>query len=476
MTAVVSWLSLQNVGRGAHLLTTDNPQFAARLGAQFPDLHPAFDARQAAVEANRCLNCFDAPCMTACPTHIDVARFIKKIASGNVKGSARTILDANVLGASCSRACPVEILCEGSCVMHARGEKAIEIGRLQRFAMESYYDAGGTIPLRARAERPERIACIGAGPASLACAAELRQHAYGVTIFDRRALPGGLNTYGVAEYKLRAADSLREVNMVRQLGVDLVAADINAAQLEQIERDFQAIFLGVGLGDMHRLELGAASVQPAAVEAAVIDALEFIAAYKTGASFPPLSRVVVIGAGNTAIDAACAARRLGAHQVTILYRRTQKEMSAFAFEYDHALREGVGFLWGTAPVGLVKTETGVALRCVRMITLQDGLLEPSNGSEFEVECDLVIPAIGQSPLLELLSELHGVVLERGRVVVNRTTGQTNNPRYFAGGDCVNGGREVVDAVADGKRAALGIAAWLTQRIWQQPQSSEVHVG
>src|SRR4051794_4627855 len=166
------------------------------LEGMFADLHPPFDARQAMVEAHRCLDCFDAPCMGACPTHIDVPRFIKKIASGNVTGSARAILEANVLGASCGRVCPVQVLCEGACVMHGRGEKAIEIGRLQRFAVETYYDAGGTLPLHNRPERQERIACIGAGPASLACAAELRQHGFGVTIFDKRPLPGGLNTYG----------------------------------------------------------------------------------------------------------------------------------------------------------------------------------------------------------------------------------------------------------------------------------------
>ncbi len=183
-----------------------HPEIAAR----FPDLHPPLDARAATVEANRCLNCFDAPCMGACPTHIDVPGFIKKIASGNVTGSARTILEANVLGASCSRVCPVEVLCEGACVMHGREEKPIEIGRLQRFAMETYYAAGGRIPVRAHTEKRQRVACVGAGPASLACAAELRQQGFQVTVMDRRPLPGGLNTYGVAEYKLRAEDSLRE--------------------------------------------------------------------------------------------------------------------------------------------------------------------------------------------------------------------------------------------------------------------------
>jgi len=423
------------------------------LAAMFPDLHPPFDVRQATLEAHRCLNCFDAPCTGACPTHIDVPRFIKKIGSGNVTGSAHAILEANVLGASCSRVCPVEVLCEGACVMHGRGEKAIEIGRLQRFAMETYYDAGGMIPLRSRRERPERIACIGAGPASLACAAELRQHGFGVTIFDKRPLPGGLNTYGVAEYKLRSGDSLREVEMVRSLGVQFVEREIEAAAMDRLEEEFDAVFLGVGLGEMNRLQVEGSAT-------AVVDALEFIASYKTGVLTRSPARVVVIGAGNTAIDAACAAKRLGAESSRILYRRRQEQMPAFAFEYDHALREGVTFLWETAPIGLREANGVLELECVQMAAGEDGTLRQLPDSQFSILCDLVIPAIGQSPLLAMLEQVRGVTLDRGRVWINRATGQTSNPRYFAGGDCVNGGREVVDAVADGKRAALGIAAML----------------
>jgi len=427
-----------------------HPEVAAR----FPDLHPAFDGRAAVVEANRCLNCFDAPCMSACPTHIDVPRFIKKIASGNVAGSAKAILEANVLGASCSRVCPVEVLCEGSCVMHGRGEKAIEIGRLQRFAMETYYDAGGKLPLRQREERSERVACIGAGPASLACAAELRQMGFQVTVMDRRPLPGGLNTYGVAEYKLRAADSLREVEKIRELGVKFEIRDIDAAALGELECDFNAVFLGVGLGEMHRLPVEGGT------NSGVIDALEFIKGYKTGTRVNVAPRVVVVGAGNTAIDAACAARRLGAKEVTILYRRHRDNISAFDFEFDHALREGVRFCWGTLPKAYAVKPDGISLSCMVVEQDKDGLLTPLAGSEFTMECDLLIPAIGQSPLVELLSQARGVKMERGRVIIDRATGQTTNPIYFAGGDCVNGGREVVDAVADGKRAARGIAAAL----------------
>jgi dihydropyrimidine dehydrogenase (NAD+) subunit PreT len=433
------------------------------IEALFPDLHPAFGRSAAVVEANRCLNCFDAPCMSACPTHIDVPRFIKKIASGNVAGSAKAILEANVLGASCSRVCPVEVLCEGSCVMHERGEKPIEIGRLQRYAMETYYDAGGTLPLRRRKERSEGIACIGAGPASLACAAELRQQGFQVTVIDRRPLPGGLNTYGVAEYKLRTVDSLREVEMIRGLGVKFEVRDVDAAGMARIEREFDAVFLGVGLGAMHRLtvEGGAA--------AGVVDALAFIEGYKTGARLTVAPRVVVIGAGNTAIDAACAAKRLGAESVTIVYRRQRENISAFDFEYDHALHEGVKFCWSSLPTSLQAVADGMELQCVAVSLDGSGILVPVAGSEFTVECDVVIPAIGQSPLEELLSQVGGVEMQRGRVVIDRATGQTSSPKYFAGGDCVNGGREVVDAVADGKRAALGITAALCYR-------AEVQVG
>ncbi len=427
-----------------------HPEVAAR----FPDLHPPFDPRAAVVEANRCLNCFDAPCMGACPTHIDVPRFIKKIASGNVNGSAKAILEANVLAASCSRVCPVEVLCEGACVMHGRHEKPIEIGRLQRFAMETFYAAGGKIPLRPRPEQPQRVACIGAGPASLACAAELRQHGFQVTVFDKRPLPGGLNTYGVAEYKLRTPDSLREAEMIRGLGVEFVTREIDVEALAHIEAEFDAVFLGVGLGAMHSLAVEGTTAE------GVIDALEFIAAYKTGERLEVGRRVVVIGAGNTAIDAACAAKRLGAEDVKIVYRRQREAISAFDFEYDHALRDGVEFVWGTLPVALAMAEDGIALQCVTVQLDAKGALTPVAGSEFTIACDAVIPAIGQSPLLDLLSQLKGVAVERGRVAIDRATGQTANPKYFAGGDCVNGGREVVDAVADGKRAAQGIAGYL----------------
>jgi dihydropyrimidine dehydrogenase (NAD+) subunit PreT len=419
----------------------------------FPDLHPPFKPQAAVVEANRCLNCFDAPCTSACPTHIDVPRFIKKIASGNPRGSALSILEANVLAASCSRVCPVQVLCEGACVMHRYNEEPIAIGRLQRFAMDQFHAKGGTLPMKSDEVWEERIACIGAGPASLAAAAELRQRGFQVTVFDKRPLPGGLNTYGVAEYKLPAWASLREIELIRELGVEFrfgVEIDGESA-LKRLEEEFDIIFVGVGLGAMHTLDI------PGSEHPAVVDALQFIADYKTGGTTRIEGSVVVVGAGNTAIDAANAAMRLGADSVSILYRRTEEHISAFGFEYEHAKQEGVHFLWQTQPVAIHAGANGIrSVECV----LMDGGLEPVESSNFQIECDVVIPAIGQSPLLRLLQQLRDVRLEDGRVVVDRATGQTANPKYFAGGDCVNGGREVVDAVADGKRAGVAIATML----------------
>ncbi len=266
----------------------------ARNLERFPDLHPALDPPSAVTEANRCLNCFDAPCMDACPTHIDVPGFIKKIASGNLDGSARTILEANVLGMSCSRVCPVEVLCEGACVMHRYNEKPIEIGRLQRHAMEDFYERGALLPVAA-VNRRGRVACIGGGPASLACAAELRRQGYAVTVFDNRPLPGGLTTYGVAEYKLRPSDSLKEVELIRKLGVEFRRAEVGTdVTLDELEEDFTLVFLGMGLGAMQRLGI------PGEDARGVIDALHFIERYKTEPGFPVGSVVAVLGGGNTA--------------------------------------------------------------------------------------------------------------------------------------------------------------------------------
>jgi dihydropyrimidine dehydrogenase (NAD+) subunit PreT len=438
-----------------HQQVTVQPTVVERFG----DLHPPFDRQAALPEANRCLYCFDAPCTTACPTHIDVPRFIKKIASGNLAGSARTILDANILGASCSRACPVEVLCEGACVMHRYNKEPIEIARLQRFAMDSFYESGAALPFEPGVETGRTVALIGAGPASLACAAELRRRGICAELYDARPLPGGLNTYGIAEYKLPLVESLREIEMLSQLGVNFhFETVIDSTKLAELERKHDAVFLGVGLGTIHRLGIAGEQI------AGVTNALDLIAGYKSGALTTVPARVVVVGAGNTAIDAAIASVRLGATEVHVVYRRGPDQMSAFTFEYEHARDEGVNFLWHVQPARICGEKAVRGLELTKLESMEDSALVPQVGSEFMLEADLIVLSIGQGThtgfLTETGSQSAKVQLERGRILIDRATGQTSNPKFFAGGDCTNGGREVVDAVADGKRAGIGIAAWL----------------
>src|SRR6202522_628254 len=351
----------------------NHPETSARFG----DLHPPFDRQAAMPEANRCLYCFDAPCTGACPTHIDVPRFIKKIATGNLAGSARTILDANILGASCARACPVDVLCEGACVLHRYNKQPIQIARLQRFAMDSLHASGAPLPFTPAPDTGLSVALVGAGPASLACSAELRRRGIRADLYEAHPLPGGLNTYGVAEYKLPLIESLREIDMLSQLGVEFhFNTVIDAEALAKLERDHDAIFLGIGLGAIHKLGIAGEQLP------GVTNALDLIAGYKSGKLTRVPPRVVVVGAGNTAIDAAIASVRLGATDVHILYRRGEEQMSAFTFEYEHARLEGVKFLWHVQPTRIFGGETVVGLELAKLISTEDGSIVPQSGSEF----------------------------------------------------------------------------------------------
>jgi glutamate synthase (NADPH/NADH) small chain len=431
----------------------------------FAEIAPAMTPRQAAIEASRCLYCFDAPCTIACPTHIDVPAFIKKISTGNLRGSAREILSANILGHSCGRVCPTEVLCEGACVMHEKGEAPIEIGRLQRYSVD-YVLANKIQLFRAGAPNGKRVACIGSGPASLACAAELAKLGYDVTIFDRHDLPGGLNTYGIAAYKTRAADAVHESDLVKQLGVKFrqkteVGRDISFADLET---QFDAIFIGVGLGETWALELPGENLQ------GVYGAIEFIEQTKIQ-PFREIElgrRIACIGAGNTAIDVVTAARRLGAEAVYLVYRRGEREMPAFAYEYQLAKQDGVSFLWQTQPIRVLG-ENGIVtgLECVRtQLGSPDakGRRSPMAvpGTEFTIEVDMVVRAVGQKPATDFLRTVKGLEINRDGTVKTNDRHQTAHPKYFAGGDCTNGGKEVVDAVAEGMAAARGLHAWLRQ--------------
>jgi dihydropyrimidine dehydrogenase (NAD+) subunit PreT len=428
----------------------------------FAEISPAMTPRQAAIEAARCLYCFDAPCIAACPTHIDVPTFIKKISSDNPRGSARVILEANILGHSCGRVCPTEVLCEGACVMHEREEKPIEIGRLQRYAVDYVLDRNIQL-FRAGAPNGKRVACVGSGPASLACAAELAKLGYHVTVFDGNKLPGGLDTHGIAAYKLRASDSLREVGLVRDLGVEfrqgaVVGRDVS---FEQLEKDFDAIFIGIGLGETWDLRIPGEELE------GVIGAIEFIEATKTGpfADVPVGRSIACIGAGNTAIDVVTAAKRLGAEKVHLIYRRGEGDMPAFRYEYDLAKLDGVTFHWNTQPARIIGEQGRVsAMECVRTQSASTGQrarqeIATIPGSEFRIEVDMVVGAIGQKPVTEAVKSVLAVQLRENGTIVVKENHQTGNPRYFAGGDCVNGGKEVVDAVAEGMAAARGIDAW-----------------
>ncbi len=432
----------------------------------FAEIKPPLTRDEALTEANRCLFCYDAPCMRACPTHIDVPGFIKKIATGNLKGSARTILESNILGASCARVCPTEELCEGACVLHDLHDRPIDIGRLQRYATDPLVLDARAALFAPGAPNGRKAALIGGGPASLACAAELSRRGWQTTIFEAAAKPGGLNTFGVADYKMDHETALREIAWVEQCGVEIrchtaVGRDV---AVDALLSDYDAVFVGVGLGGVPPLGL------PGEALPGVRDVLDFIRDLKTQPK-EALSlsgkRVAVIGGGNTAIDGVTQSVRLGADKVSLVYRRGRDEMPAYEHEIDLAVRDGVELVLQAQPVAIEGTTAVTGLRCIRTRLGAPGAdgrraFETIPGSEFTLPVDLVLRASGQEKRVAFLSTLPGLALDRaGRVLVD-ADGATGNPKVFAGGDCISGGKEVVNAVAEGKRAALAIDA----RFWK----------
>jgi len=413
-----------------------------RLERKLPDLKPTYTDAEAVAEANRCLYCQDAPCIAACPTGIDIPTFIRKISTGNVRGSAKAILSANLLGYSCARVCPVEVLCVGACVYNAWHRAPIQIGRLQRYAVETTFASGRADTLFAKAPATgKRVACVGAGPSSLAAAGYLALEGVDVTLFEKRAIAGGLNATGVAPYKMHVDGAVLEVDYVRSLGVAIragaeVGRDVDAAQLL---KEYDAVFLGIGLGGDTALGI------PGETGPGVIGATAWIERMKleTGFTISGVTRAIVIGGGNTAIDAARELARLGVPSVAMVYRRTAAEMPGYAHEMEGARKEGVQLIERAVPKEFVRA--GGALAALR---LQDGR---------ELPCDLAILAIGQSKLRETAQAFPGVVIDgKGRLTIDPATGRTGNPRVWAGGDATSGGQEVVNAAQEGKRAARDI--------------------
>jgi len=439
-------------------MTNIAPKLSAKeYEKNFAELKPALTPVAATAEANRCLYCFDSPCMTACPTHIDISTFIKKISTGNMKGSAKTILSSNWVALTCAKACPVNVLCEGACVYNDKGEKPIQIGKLQRHVMDWYVEKGMPSLFTPAPKNGKSVGIIGAGPSGLACGAELSLMGYDVTLYDANKKPGGLDTHGIAPYKMKQQDSLNEVTMIQKLGVKiksnvLVGKDISIEELEEMH---DAIFIGIGLPNPTKLMVTGEDIK------GVHDALNFVEQVTTRnwKNVKVGKRVAVIGAGNTAIDAATEAKRLGADEVYMIYRRGREQMSAYDFEFELAKSDGIKFYFHSQPKRIIGKKTVEALECVKT-KIVNGKLKPIPKSEFKIPVDMVIKAVGQNIDESFLSKIPKLKMNDGMVVVNQKTYQTANPKYFAGGDCINGGKEVVNAAYDGKQAAHGIDQWL----------------
>jgi dihydropyrimidine dehydrogenase (NAD+) subunit PreT len=383
---------------------------------------------EALIEANRCLTCYDAPCIAACPTSIDIPAFIKKIATGNMLGSARAILTANPLGASCARVCPTDELCEGACV-YAADATPIRIGDLQRYALDWLMDNDRELFVPGPATG-KRVAIIGAGPAGLAAARDLARGGHAVTLFERRPEAGGLNTYGIVPFRLPVEVARWETAQIARLGVEIrtgvdVGADVTP---DDLLARYEAVILAVGMGAVPALGIDGEGLP------GVEDALDVIERAKFGRPVALGQRVAVIGAGNTAIDAATTSRRLGAEFVTIWYRRGRSDMTAYPFEVAFARSEGVAFRFHRLPLRIDGVNGAVTALTFAQTMVIDGVPLAVPDTNETVEVDTVIRAIGQSKLTTLFADF-GVRHERGIPVVDEHL-RTSNPRVYAAGDCI----------------------------------------
>jgi glutamate synthase (NADPH/NADH) small chain len=421
---------------------------AEALARNFADHEPPLDAHEARVAADRCYFCHDAPCITACPTSIDIPLFIRQIATGTPEAAATTIWSQNILGGICARVCPTETLCEEACVREAAEGKPVEIGRLQRFATDVAMEKG-LHPFTRAASSGKRVAVVGAGPAGLACAHRLAMHGHDVTVFEKRPKAGGLNEYGIASYKATGGFAQREVDWLLSIGGITLKTGVEMGRdvsLDQLRADFDAVFLGIGLQGVNALRAVGEEME------GVRNAVDFIAELRqaTDLSRLPVGRnVVVIGGGMTAVDAAVQSKLLGAETVTIVYRRGQEKMSASGYEQDHAVQAGVRIIHNAAPVRVLGSDRVEGVEFAYTQDTPAGLTMLSE--TFTLKADQVFKAIGQT----LTGAPDGAALDGGKIAGTPA-------KVWAGGDCWTGGEDLtVTAVAEGRDAALAIHAYLT---------------
>ncbi len=425
--------------------------------ANFPQKKPLMNATEAFVESSRCLFCYDAPCMKACPTHIDIPLFIKQIHTGNVDGAAKTIYDMNWMGNACGKVCPTQVLCEGACVYNHAHVKPLEIGRLQNFATHQAIVAGKAL-YKKGTSTGKKVAIIGAGPAGLSCACELSVLGYDVDVFEAKTRPSGLTAHGTAPYKITNEEALAEVDYLQQqFGFNIHYSKTIATEqeLQNLETGYDAIFLGIGNGPTSAMNIPGETLEN------VIGAVEFVEALRFQQHQLKVPKtVVVLGGGNTAMDAASESARMGAEEVYLSYRRSKAEMGAYSFEHDLATSAGVRSLFNTTQKEIIGTDKVTGVRFVKT-ALENGKLIELPNSEFTINCDMVIKATGQAKHLSFLQQIKGLELDASkRIKINAKTHQTDNPKYFAGGDAINGGAEVVNAAYEGKQAAQGIHQFL----------------
>ena len=427
---------------------------ACQYTDNFSDAHPPLTSVQALIEAARCYYCFDAPCVAACPTGIDIPSFIRRIGEDNLRGAARAILEANVFGGMCARVCPTEVLCEQACVRNTHEDKPVEIGLLQRHATDHHFNAPGAPLFTRAAATGKRIAVVGAGPAGLACAHRAAMLGHEVTVFEARPKPGGLNEYGLATYKTTGNFAQQEIAWLLSIGgIELRCNQALGEQvlLADLSAQYDAVFLGLGLGGVNALGLAGEFAAGAG------NAVEFIAGLRQAgdyAAVPVGRRVVVIGGGMTAVDAAVQSRKLGAQEVTIVYRRDQQRMPASRYEQDWAKLNGVTIREWSVLKALDTSAGHVESATFASVHEVGGRLE-ATGKHWSLDADTVLKAIGQTLVLAD-PKLATLALYGGRISVD-AEGRTTLPNVWAGGDCTYGGRDLtVEAVEHGKIAAHSI--------------------